>query len=69
MESLTNFTLPSAKRVLTPPGWALVAGNEMLPLSLWLGLPCGRQTLNGNWWSFGVWPTLKIELSEAELQR
>jgi hypothetical protein len=39
IESLTKRTLPSANKALMPPGWKLVAGSELLPLSLCAGLP------------------------------
>ena len=69
IEFLMNRTLPSANRALTPPGCMLVAGREMLPLSLQLALHCGRQTLKGYCLSLGVCATLKSAPSEADDQR
>src|SRR5258708_6861015 len=68
MESLINFTLPSANVQLTPPGWLLVAGMLRPQLPSQPEPQPARQPLTPN--ELGVWTVLNIvEPSAPSAQR
>ena len=61
-----NLTLPSAIKVLTPPGWSLRTdeGAVVRPV---VRRPPKRQTPKVNVRSFGVWIVLNIEKPEVPI--
>lgn len=66
IESLTKWTLPSAKSAFTPPGWLL----EALEISISFVPPSSVHQDHGYTWEFGVTTVLNnVSAAEPFIQR